>query len=647
VVTRATDDPKARAIAAVAVAVLAAGFYFAIGIRWALGWPLGWIDSGLVVYGSWRVADGALPYRDFDHVYGPSIFYLNAALLRVFGADLAVIVTSILLLKTILATLVFALARRVATAPVAGATTALLIVVWGAPLWLFSAPYPQHYAVASALAGLLAMATATAERRRRALAVAGLWTGVAATFKHTSGLFALLALVLGALADTAPAPRAIEMRGRAVRTGRLAAACIILAVAGLYAVANLRVSPQLASYVTVAVVAAPFLWSSAGVVRAELRRCAEPATDAHGARDVVTLAGFFALPPLAWILFFVAHGAGGDLARDLLALPPQLRWFLPLNAPSPLALLAVVTVGLAVAAAHARRRGARVALEVLAAAVLVALGVRSWPMSRHVLGRLGFEVVAALPLLAVVIGMLVVPQRSVDRAADEPGGDVPRLYLLFAAANLLQLLPAADVWHLLMGLPAALPLVAYLLTVRPVPATRCGRALAATPIVVLAAACVPFVTQLATTREAWRKASARFARASGMTHPDPKFDDVAALVRALDTGPAHDRPVFVLTGEAMIYFLAGRPSALDHEEYLMQTLARGVASTESVALLTDDQRFTNRLESERPLVIDGADHPTRAALRRFLPRTAQMLETRYRPRATFGSYQILDLERSP
>src|SRR5262245_17970853 len=143
-----------RIVVAGIVALLAAG-YFTIGIRWALGWPSGWIDSGLVVYGGWRVADGALPYRDFDHVYGPALFYLNGALLRLFGADLSVIVTSILVLKAVLAALVFMLARRVAGTPIAVVTTAILVVVWGAPLWLFNAPYAQHYAVPSALAGLL------------------------------------------------------------------------------------------------------------------------------------------------------------------------------------------------------------------------------------------------------------------------------------------------------------------------------------------------------------------------------------------------------------------------------------------------------------------------------------------------------------
>ena len=107
-----------RIVVAGIVALLAAG-YFAIGIRWALGWPLGWIDSGLVVYGAWRVTNGALPYRDFDHVYGPSLFYVNAALFRMFGTDLSVTVTSILVLKAILAALVFSLARRVATPTVA------------------------------------------------------------------------------------------------------------------------------------------------------------------------------------------------------------------------------------------------------------------------------------------------------------------------------------------------------------------------------------------------------------------------------------------------------------------------------------------------------------------------------------------------
>jgi len=158
---------------------------------------------------------------------------------------------------------------------------------------------------------------------------------------------------------------------------------------------------------------------------------------------------------------------------------------------------------------------------------------------------------------------------------------------------------------------------------------------------------VPFVTQLATTRDLWRGATARFARATGLTHPDPKFDDVAALVRHLDTEPARDRPIFVLTGEAMIYFLAGRTSAFDHEEHVIHMLAMGQATAATVSLLSDDQRLAHRLESERPLLVDGADHRTRAALRRLLPRTAEVLDTRYRSRERFGSYLILDLETSP
>jgi hypothetical protein len=645
VVTRAPDASRARVIVAGIVALLAAG-YFAIGIRWALGWPLGWIDSGLVVYGSWRVADGALPYRDFDHAYGPSLFYLNAALFRLFGADLSVIVTSILALKAILAALVFALARRVATAPVAIATTAVLVFVWGAPLWLFDAPYAQHYALATALAGLLTMVSANPERRRRALVVAGLWTGVAATFKYTAGLFTLSALVLAALEDTTPAPRATAVRSEAVRAVRLAAACSVVAVIALYAVANVRLDQSLAGLVTVALVVAPSAAMSAAVVRDELRGRADPIVDAQGVRDVVTLAGFFALPLLAWMGFFAAHGALGDLARGLLAVPASVRWFLPLPTSSLLVLFAAAATGLAVAAARAREPGKRVVFALPAIAGFLALGVESWPLSRHRFDGFGFAVLAALPLLAVAVGMLVVPQRSTDRDP-EPRLDVPRLYLLFAATSLLLLLPAADVWHGFMGLPAALPLVAYLLATRRTPATRASRALAAAPIVVLALACVPFVTQLATARDAWRGATARFERASGLTHPDPKFDDVAAVVRYLDTGAGRDRPVFVLTGEAMIYFLAGRVSAFEHEEYLMQGFSRGIASPDTVALMSDDERLARSLESERPLLIDGTDHPTRAAMRRLLPRTAEVLDTRYRPRDRFGSYVILDLEPSP
>ncbi len=73
---------RGRLVAAVAVALVAGAWF------WAGTWlTLEWVDQGQIVYGAWRVARGDLPYRDFDHLYGPSLFFLNGELLRWFGED--------------------------------------------------------------------------------------------------------------------------------------------------------------------------------------------------------------------------------------------------------------------------------------------------------------------------------------------------------------------------------------------------------------------------------------------------------------------------------------------------------------------------------------------------------------------------------
>lgn len=616
-VTRAITRVRIATLAA--VALFAAG-WFTIGIRLALGWGLGWIDSGLVVYGGWRITQGAVPYRDFDHVYGPSLFYLNAALLGLFGADLAVVSASLLVLKVGLVVLVFVLAQRVASLAVALTTTALLVVVWGSPLWLFSSPYAQHYGTVCALIALVV--AATGRPTRRALAIAGLWVGVAATFKITSGLFGLFALVLWRLAETAPPHGATTDRRVGVRILRIGAACAALALGVLYGLGSLPAVASVAGVVTVTVVVLPFAALAATVLRDELRGASDADVDARGAIDVVVVTAAAAAPLLAWLGFFAANGAGAAALRDILALPPALRWFEPLPMPSAMAVLAVVVAVLA-----GMRRWPVVA--VVATLGLIALMAAGRPpatgwgthLGRHALGRIAFDVVGYLPLLSVILAAPRV--RSL--------APVPRLYLLFAASNLLLLLPAADVWHGFLTLPTALPLTAVVLGA--VPGT--------VPVAMLALLMVPFVVQLETARRSWRTATATFTRASGITHPDPKFDDVAALVRHLDAGPGRDRPLLLLTAEAMIYFLAGRPSAFEHEEYLMQTLVRGAASPESTALLTDDADFARRLETERPLLVDETSGPARAALRRFLPRSAAVIDG-YQPAATFGRYVVLD-----
>src|SRR4029453_5826679 len=76
--------------------VLAVAVYFAIGCTLSLEY----IDEGQIISPSWLVSLGALPYRDFRHLYGPALFALNGALLRWVATDLLVIRISLVAVKT-------------------------------------------------------------------------------------------------------------------------------------------------------------------------------------------------------------------------------------------------------------------------------------------------------------------------------------------------------------------------------------------------------------------------------------------------------------------------------------------------------------------------------------------------------------------
>src|SRR5207245_9226318 len=70
------------------------------------------MDEGQVVYSSWRVAEGEMPYVGFHQLYGPSVFFVNDALLKLFAVDLRVLGLSLLALKALIAVLVYVLNRR-------------------------------------------------------------------------------------------------------------------------------------------------------------------------------------------------------------------------------------------------------------------------------------------------------------------------------------------------------------------------------------------------------------------------------------------------------------------------------------------------------------------------------------------------------
>src|SRR6266852_5572105 len=75
------------------------------------------VDEGYFLDLADRVRNGALPYRDFSTYYTPGIFYLFAAILKVFGVSVLPIRYLMAGLRAAAAVLMFSLTRRVSPWP--------------------------------------------------------------------------------------------------------------------------------------------------------------------------------------------------------------------------------------------------------------------------------------------------------------------------------------------------------------------------------------------------------------------------------------------------------------------------------------------------------------------------------------------------
>jgi len=599
-------------------------------------------EEGHILYPSWQVARGALPYRDFYHLYGPALFLLNGALYRLCGADLWITRVSLVVLEALVAALLYRTARSVAPRRFALLAAALAAVVWGSPGWVFTTPYANHYAIALILLGLQAVVTARG-RFVRACVLAGVCFALAGLFKQTSGAFAFLGLGLFVVWDhtsgaTVRFPGG-DAGARVVRVAFLAAA---LAIAVLY------LRPASTPW-TSAMLLTPITVSIAALAIRELRgRVAAPQ---RGAWGLIAASAGFAVPLVGCAAFYAAHGALGDLMFNVLRVPTLLRWFDPLAVPpSRVVLIAALSLagGAAVRAARTagslwrRRAAAAVAVACLsaAAAALALLVHRPGWQWQLVWG------VALLPFVAVWGALpLVLPEivawlpRSLRPTAEPP----PPMALFFFAgsAGLLLFYPSGDLYHLLMSLPLFLPLVAAGTACwSRVPAGgRRGESVAFAVVSGMAVVlCLPFVS-LQVRVSGIPASAAVFARASGITGAAGQFEQAADLVRYLESLPP-ERPLLILVNQPLLYFLSGRDSALAREEYLLYLVGFGLIRDDDARAQVPESMIIERLAGAQPIVVDyGSAAPNK--FRRMFPEAARFLDTHYQPVRVIGRYRVL------
>lgn len=137
-----------------------------------------------------RVMLGEVPYRDFLFNYTPGILWLNAALMKVFGARLLIVNTGLLLFKLSGLLCLFYAARKLVGGWLALAPAALTLA-WLGHRHIFNV-HPTQYYIPFALLSLILVLNYDEDGKLYRLVLSGIAIGLVFVFKQNVGLLLLV-----------------------------------------------------------------------------------------------------------------------------------------------------------------------------------------------------------------------------------------------------------------------------------------------------------------------------------------------------------------------------------------------------------------------------------------------------------------------
>lgn len=200
---RRSDSLWPKVVAASPWACLAVGMASSLLAVFVVYRP---IEESYMVYYSWLMSLGRVPYRDFFVVYPPGAFAFLGLAFKVFGASALLARFTVLLSSLLVAWFTFLLAQRLAVRR-AALVCAGITLAWGLPV--YNSSHPNWYALPLLMGAAVAACGIEDGRgtgRLGRVFLVGVLVGVAATVKQSIGLLGLMAFGVVVLVATRAKP---------------------------------------------------------------------------------------------------------------------------------------------------------------------------------------------------------------------------------------------------------------------------------------------------------------------------------------------------------------------------------------------------------------------------------------------------------